>query len=120
MSMKLWQLDSILCANYGQNRRLSVKVAGSKEEWHYLKPLFSEIFTCQDRDILDALLPEDFVKQVLDESGLVCYIGNDKTIWSRKYGERQEISAKEIYLRHGGEVLERIFERGIAGDSGEL
>ena len=119
--MKLWQLDSILCANRGRERRLPIKVAASKKEWNYLKPQFDGVFECIDRDILDAILPEEFVKQVLKESSLLCYWrDSDRTITSYASDGREKISAITVYLQYGADVLERIVERGIAGDAGEL
>ena len=121
--MKLWQLDSILCTNHGSERNLPIKVAASKEEWGYLNPLFTNIFECSNRDILDTILPEDFVRQVLEDSSLVCYkssLGGHSVITSYSSGECESISAIDVYLQYGGELLERIFERGIAGDTGEL
>ena len=122
MRMKLWQLDSILRGNYGRDRNLSTKVASSKEEWSYLENLFREIFNkTADRSILDAELPEDFVKQVLDESGLICYRFYDGSIRSYTYDgfDGDIIPATEVYLQYGGDVLERVFERGVAGDESD-
>lgn len=121
MSMKLWQLDLILRANHGRDRNLPITIAASKKEWHYLEPLFRELFNCLDRNILDALLPEDFVVYVLEESSLLCYWReSDRTITSFASDEREKISALTVYLQYGADVLERIVERGIAGDAGEL
>lgn len=121
--MKLWQLASIMCTNHGRERNLPIKVAASKEEWGYLNPLFTNIFECSNRDILDAILPEDFVRQVLEDSSLVCYkssLGCNSVITSYSSGECESIPAIDVYVQYGGEVLERVFERGIAGDAGEL
>ena len=124
MHMTLWQLDSILRGNYGRDRNLSTKVASSKEEWSYLASLFSEIskyYEAGDRDILDAELPEDFVKKVLDESGLVCYRFHDGSIRSYTYKDFDGdiIPATQVYLQYGGDVLERVFERSVAGDASD-
>jgi len=124
MKMKLWQLDSILCAN--RNRGLSVKVAALKVKWSYLKPVFESIeifYENTDKNTLDIILPSDFVIQVLSESDIVCY----KTrIWyennqcwqsrlkSRSYShEDEKIAAVDVYIRYGGDVLENVFEKGV-------
>ena len=115
MVMKLWELDSILCTNYGRSRSLSAKIAATKEEWRYLTTWFGEIveyYNRRDRGVLDAVLPEDFVKRVLEESGLVCYKYGDGMIGSYKYEGHKEVSATEVYLQFGGDVLEQVFDRG--------
>ena len=120
MTMKLWQLDSILNDSKG-NRSLSTKIAATKEEWHYLTTWFSDIveyYNRRDRSVLDAELPEDFVKKVLEESGIVCYkygddfMFGDGLIGSYKYDGSKEVSAIEVYLQYGGDVLEQVFDRG--------
>lgn len=112
--MKLWQLASIV-----ENINLIISTSASRDEWHYLTPWFSEIaeyYKRRDRNVLDAKLPPDFVRRVLEESGLVCYAYDDGTIRSYKTGGFKALPAVDVYVKYGGDVLERLFERSIVGD----
>ena len=102
------------------DRNLLATLAASHTEWSYIKTLFSQYFSQLDpskvqvdRSILDANLPEDFVKRALEESGKVCYTYEDGSIRSYKFDGYKEVSVAEIYLQYGGDVLEHIFEKGI-------
>ena len=116
MSMKLWELDSILSANNGYTRELPTKIASSKEEWRYLVTMFSNIYNQRDRGILDAELPPEFVIEVLEKSEIVCYKYNDGTLRSYKSDKAEVVSAVDVYMKYGGYLLERLFERSCVGD----
>ncbi len=122
MGMKLWQLDSILCFDYGKQRDLTSIVAAKNKDWETLVPFFRNIFKYYDsasKDVLDAELPKDFVVEVLRQSRLVCYKFYDGSLRSYTYEDfdGEIIPATDVYLRYGGDVLERVFDRSSAGDS---
>lgn len=113
--MKVGQLYFIV-----GDRTLLTALADSKTEWSYIKTFLSQFFNQldplkarDDRSISDADLPEDFVKRVLEECGKVCYTYEDGSIRSYKYEGYKVVSVAEIYIKHGGDVLEHIFEKGI-------
>ena len=123
MHMKLWQLYSIV-----GDRNLLLTVVDLKTEWDYLKKMYKQYFeeldplkTRHDRSIPDTELPEDFVKTVLKESGLVCYRFHDGSIRSYTYDgfDGDIIPATDVYLKYGGDVLERVFDRSVAGDTSD-
>lgn len=112
--MKLWQLASIV-----GNLNLIVDATTTRDEWRYLSTWFGEIaeyYKRHDRNVLDANLPPEFVKHVLEKSGLVCYAYDDGTIRSYKAKGFKAVPAVDVYMKYGGDVLERLFERSIVGD----
>jgi len=124
MTMKLWQLDSILCADYGKQRVLTVTIANKRSDWQKFAPLFEDIwglYESDQKEVLNTVLPDDFVMEVLKRSGFVCYKFCDGSLRSYKYEnfDGETISAADVYKRYGAEVLEHVFDRSVAGDAND-
>jgi hypothetical protein len=130
--MKLWEMNSIL--EWNSKGDLSVNISAERDEWNYLKPLFegaNNYSWYTDIEKLEAILPEDFVKRVLEESRIVCY--RSKKIWYEDVGaddglgrwyifiteyktrsDDELMTAFEVYKQYGGKILETVFEKTSA------
>jgi hypothetical protein len=67
----------------------------------------------QDRNILDAELPDDLVRSVLSKLLITLYLSSDGWLRSRVLNLRDKhLSASEAFERYGGEAIEDVLEYG--------
>lgn len=108
--MKFWQLISIARENPE-----SIQEAAKNPKWEkYLKwhDEFSMIVNDQDRAKLDEVLPEDFIKSVLENIPIHLFISHGY-LRTRCLDEADEqISILNAYERFGGSYIDEVLEAG--------
>jgi len=78
-------------------------------EW-YLND--SEIVNAQDREKLDAIIPDELSRDALGRSTKMLFL-DGKILRSRKFGKHDiQISLLTAFERFGGEIVEDVFEKG--------
>jgi len=112
LSMKLWQLVSIMREN---DKVEAIKtVALSKPQWQEFAAWLENwdaLVDSQDRTKLDYLVPDDLVLSALARTDLVCFVSNDGVMRSRRFSpDDASIPVAEAYRRYGGDALEETFE----------
>ena len=108
--MKFWELYSI-CR---QHEHLFEQALTESENKLYLKWLqdIENICKTQQRDKLDAILPESICISTLSKYPERLYESSDR-IRSYKFNEEDiECSYIEIYQKYGGAFLEEVLEKG--------
>jgi hypothetical protein len=117
--MKYWQLRSVV-----RNVEPFRSVAESNRDWQeFLIWLKNEasIVQSQDRAKLDYQLPDLFVKTVLAQSDLTCYVSHDG--WLRSYKtspEDEVVTVLDAFNRFGADKLEEAWEKGCVDISDDL
>ena len=113
--MKFWQLTSLL-----RERLYSIiELARTKSEWvHFAQWVDRQprLIASQDREKLDAELPDDLVRAVLSSVDMpfrVDLVGWVRTA-SRSDTKYECLSAFEAFDHFGGEVLEDAVEKGVS------
>lgn len=112
--MKFWQLTSVL-----RERPYPIAdVARQRPEWTMFAEWFAErdhLIDIQDREKLDAELPDDFARAVLSTVDLPFYL--DAEGWLRAgpfHSSDERLTALEAFNRCGGEMLEDVIEKGVS------
>jgi len=108
--MKFWQLNSIMRSEPAVLEAILIKPEWDRYYEWYLND--SEIVAAQDREKLDAIMPNDLVRDVLKDSKQKLFLDGD-TLRSYKFGDNDvQISVLSAVERFGGEIVEDVFEKG--------
>ena len=111
--MKYWELISIMRSDRGPLKELL-----GQEQWGLYQGWYADdcrIVHSQNRDILDAIIPEDLAMAAMElcperfqvEEGYLFHV-------SMGTGPSASISALDAYKQHGATTIEDALERGNA------
>lgn len=110
--MKFWQLTSLMRGHFAALQ----KVALGKAEWRFAATWISEldgIIREQDRDKLDSVLDERFVRAVLRKCPVWFFLTPSHQLCSRRQSLLdKKLSALRAFDRYGGDALEEAQEYG--------
>lgn len=109
--MRVWQLYSILSGDVQH----PVSVAQTQPEWCRFAAWYNEIdnlIDMQERAKLDAILPDNFVRLVLERVDLQYFLHRNDLVSGRISPGDECLTALEAFDRYGGQALEEALERG--------
>ena len=111
--MKFWELVSA----FRNERNILAAVFAEQPEHqfsaHYAN--FDTLVARQERDVLDAAVPDDLVSLVATRSSQTFSLSGDGTLRSaQRTLDGQILSAIDVVNRFGGSVIEEVHERGSA------
>jgi hypothetical protein len=112
--VKFWQLTSLL-----RDTPSSVRQASQlKAEWTRYGDWCAnekQLIVTQDREKLDATLPDEFVRAVLSRVDMSFYVDTEGWIRLRRENSSDtRMTALEAFNRFGGELLEDALEKGCS------
>ncbi|MEZ5960715.1 MAG: hypothetical protein R3C30_09880 [Hyphomonadaceae bacterium] len=113
--MKLWQLSSLLRwggYSIGHPSR-------DRPDWTHFEQWFlriEQLVDSQDREKLDAELPDEFVRVVLTSVDIPFRVDHEGWVRgaNRSDSKSECLSALEAFERFGGEILEDALEKGVS------
>lgn len=108
--MKFWELTSVM---WSERRALETSLI--KPEWDryyewYLN--YDRLVDEQDREKLDAIVPDKLVSEILSQSKQTFFQGEG---WLRSYRfakDDEEVSALAVFEKFGGRALDEVLEKG--------
>ena len=109
--MKFWELVSAFRSERNILDAVFAEQPENEFSTHYAN--FDALVASQNRDVLDAALPDDLVSPVATRSTQTFSLSADGLLRSAQYAsDGQIISAIDVVNRFGGSVIEEVLERG--------
>ena len=108
--MKFWQLVSLL-----RSHSDVLKSVLNDTRWNVYAEWFSkfeEIVQMQDREKLDAVVPDELALAALEKIDTLLFCSEQAITSYPQHGSDQPIPIKDAYQKFGANVIEEVFERG--------